>query len=159
MNNHVVPKTEPVTLPRRYPPAPLVGVAAAVFDEDGRILLVRRGKPPSQGKWGLPGGLLDLGEELKDGVAREVREECGIEIEVKEIAGVFDPIVRDDNGLPEYHYIVIDYWAKYVSGQATAQDDAEQVAWVAICALDEYDLTNSLPIVLDAYQAWQQDKV
>lgn len=158
MNDLSAPQTKPVTLPRRYPSAPLVGVAAAVFDDIGRILLVKRGKPPSQGKWGLPGGLLDLGEKLIDGAAREVREECGIEVEVKEVVGVFEPIVRDATGLPEYHYIVIDYWAKYLSGEAVAGDDADEVVWAAMDALDEYELTNSLPIILDAYQAWLQDR-
>ena len=74
--------TRPVTLSRRYPEAPLVGVAAAVFDAAGRVLLVQRGRPPGAGTWGLPGGLLDLGEKLADGAAREVREECGIDVAI-----------------------------------------------------------------------------
>ena len=70
--------TRPVTLNRRYPEAPLVGVAAVIFDRAGRVLLVKRGRPPRAGTWGLPGGLLDLGERLVDGVRREVREELSL---------------------------------------------------------------------------------
>ncbi len=101
----------PVTLSRRYPAAPLVGVAAAVFDATGRVLLVQRGRPPAAGSWGLPGGLLDLGEKLADGARREVREECGIEIAVGSVVGVFEPLQFDDQGRIEYHYVVVDFWA------------------------------------------------
>ena len=96
---------------RRYPIAPLVGVAAAVFDAQGRVLLVQRGRPPRVGAWGLPGGLLDLGEKLAVGAAREVREECGVEIAVGGVAGVFEPITYDAAGRIEYHYVVVDFWA------------------------------------------------
>ena len=71
-----------MTVRRRYPDAPLVGVAAVVVNDQGEVLLIQRGTPPRQGQWGLPGGLLDLGEQLRDGVQREVREECAIEIQV-----------------------------------------------------------------------------
>ena len=74
--------TPAMVIPRRYPPLPLVGVAAAVFDATGHVLLVQRGQPPRQGQWGLPGGLLELGERLETGVRREVREECGIDVSV-----------------------------------------------------------------------------
>ena len=83
---------------RRYPDAPLVGAGAAVFDENGRVLLVQRGRPPRAGQWGLPGGMLELGERLVDAAAREVREECSIEIEIGGVAGVFEPVTRDDEG-------------------------------------------------------------
>src|SRR5690606_18640378 len=116
--------TQPVTLPREYPPAPLVGVAAVIFNEAGDVLLVERGRPPSQGLWGLPGGLLDLGEALIEGVRREVREECGVEIMVGGLADVFEPIQRDIEDRVQYHFVVIDYWAYYVSGDPHADDDA-----------------------------------
>lgn len=140
---------------RRYPDAPLVGVAAAVFDDAGRVLLVQRGRPPRPGSWGLPGGLLEVGETLVDGVRREVREECGVEIAVGAIAGVFEPITRDADGRIEYHYIVIDFWAQWVSGVAQAQDDAAAVAWVAQDALDAYDLLpESRRVIEQAHAMW-----
>ncbi|MCB9161202.1 MAG: NUDIX domain-containing protein [Caldilineaceae bacterium] len=128
-------------IPRRYPPVPLVGVAAAVFDATGHVLLVQRGQPPRQGQWGLPGGLLDLGERLETGVRREVREECGIEIEVMDLVAAFEPIQRDDAGRVEYHYVVLDYWARHVSGTAVAADDAAALAWVTQDGLDAFHLS------------------
>ncbi|HAJ34885.1 MAG TPA: NUDIX hydrolase [Chloroflexi bacterium] len=140
---------------RRYPDAPLVGVAAAVFDDAGRVLLVQRGRPPRAGSWGLPGGLLEVGERLVDGVQREVREECGVEIDVGAVAGVFEPITRDAAGRIEYHYVVIDFWARWVSGEAQAQDDAAAIAWVALDALDLYDLSpDSRRVVEQAHAMW-----
>ena len=146
----------PVTLSRRYPAAPLVGVAAAVFDASGRVLLVQRGRPPAAGSWGLPGGLLDLGEKLAEGVRREVREECGIEIAVGSVVGVFEPLQFDDQGRIEYHYVVVDFWASRLSGEARAQDDAAAVAWVAMDELGLYRLNpDTRRVVEDAFVAWQ----
>ncbi len=146
----------PLAVRRRYPDAPLVGVAAAVFDPAGRVLLVQRGQPPRAGSWGLPGGLLELGESLVDGVQREVREECGVDIAVGEVAGVFEPITRDEQGRIEYHYIVIDYWASWLSGKAHPHDDAAAVAWAALDALDAYDLLpDSRKVIEKAYTLWR----
>jgi ADP-ribose pyrophosphatase YjhB (NUDIX family) len=140
---------------RRYPAAPLVGVAAAVFDGAGRVLLVQRGRPPRAGSWGLPGGLLDVGERLVDGAAREVREECGIDIRIGGVAGVFEPITYDEAGRVEYHYVVVDFWASYASGVATAQDDAAAVAWVSMGQLGDYHLhPDSQQVVEDAQRLW-----
>lgn len=140
---------------RRYPVAPLVGVAAAVFDDAGRVLLVQRGRPPRAGSWGLPGGLLEVGERLVEGAAREVSEECGVAIAIGGIAGVFEPITQDDAGRIEYHYVVIDFWASYVGGVATAQDDAAAVAWVSMDQLGSYDLhPDSRQVVATARQLW-----
>ena len=141
---------------RHYPQSPLVGVAAAVFDSEGRVLLVQRGQPPGVGSWGLPGGLLDLGEKLADGARREVREECDIEIAVGGIAGVFEPITRDEAHKVEYHYVVVDFWASFVSGEATAQDDAAAVAWVDVAALDDYSVNrDTCSVIESAYELWQ----
>lgn len=146
----------PTLVRRRYPDAPLVGVAAAVFDPAGRVLLVQRGRPPRAGSWGLPGGLLELGESLVEGVQREVREECGIEIIVGDVAGVFEPITRDEQGRIEYHYIVIDFWASWRSGEAQPHDDAAAIAWATIDSLDAYDLLpDSRKVIEKAYALWK----
>ncbi len=146
----------PSPVRRRYPDAPLVGVAAAVFDPKGRVLLVQRGQPPRAGSWGLPGGLLELGESLVAGVQREVREECGVEIAVGEVAGVFEPITRDEQGRIEYHYIVIDFWASWLSGEARPYDDAAAVAWAPIATLDTYNLLpDSRQVIEKAYALWR----
>ena len=148
--------TTPVTATRRYPAAPLVGVAAAVFNEQGAVLLVKRGRPPGAGNWGLPGGLLDLGEQLVDGARREVREECNVECEVMGLVAAFEPIQRDGEGRIEYHYVVLDYWARYLGGEAVAQDDAAAVAWVRMQELDGYRLRpDSRAVVEKAFVAWR----
>jgi 8-oxo-dGTP diphosphatase len=146
---------EPVAIRREYPLAPLVGVAAAVFNEQGEVLLVERGRPPSQGQWGLPGGLLDLGETLAEGAHREVREECGIEIEIVGLADVFEPIQRDEAGRVQYHFVVVDFWARYLAGQLAPADDAAAVAWVPLDQIDSLTMSNETRLVIHkAHQAW-----
>jgi ADP-ribose pyrophosphatase YjhB (NUDIX family) len=120
---------------REYPEHPIVGVAAVVL-RDGHVLLVQRGREPAKGLWGLPGGMLELGETLAEGVQREVLEECGVEIEVGPLVGVFEPMQRDDAGRMRYHYVVLDYLARYVGGELHAADDADDARWVALDALE-----------------------
>ena len=150
------PSTDPLTpIRRRYPTAPLVGVAAAVFDAAGRVLLVQRGRPPRAGSWGLPGGLLELDETLAAGAQREVYEECAVEIAVGDIAGVFEPLTRDEAGRVEYHYVVVDFWADWISGEAQASDDAAAAVWAAIDALDGYELLpDSRRVIERAHTLW-----
>jgi ADP-ribose pyrophosphatase YjhB (NUDIX family) len=148
--------TKPVTVRRRYPDAPLVGVAAAVFNDAGEVLLVRRGQPPRAGQWGLPGGLLDLGETLAAGARRELWEECAVEIKIGDIVAAYEPIQRDAQGAVEYHYVVVDFWASHIAGEPRAQDDAAAVAWVALPALDPYQLSSEThQVIVKAYHAWQ----
>ncbi len=144
-----------VTLSRRYPAAPLVGTGVAVFDDAGRVLLVRRGRPPRAGSWGLPGGLLDLGERLVDGARREVREECGIDVAIGGLVAAFEPMEYDAEGRLEYHYVVLDYWARHVAGTPVAGDDAAAVAWVAMDDLPAYALRpETLSVVRQAHALW-----
>ena len=146
-----------VTLNRRYPEAPLVGTAATVFNDAGRVLIVQRGHAPRKGSWGLPGGLLDLGESLRDGARREVREECAVDVAVHDVIGVFEPIYRDAEGRIEFHYVVIDYWATYLSGDATAGDDAMAVAWVDPARMEGYDLlAESREMVEKGVMRWRE---
>jgi ADP-ribose pyrophosphatase YjhB (NUDIX family) len=151
--------SHPITIPREYPPVPLVGVAAAVFNEMGEVLLVERGRPPSQGMWGLPGGLLDLGESLADGVRREVWEECGVEIEIGGLADVFEPIQRDAEDRIQYHFVVIDFWARHISGDPIAQDDAAAVAWVAVDPMDNLPMSaETRAVIHKAHDLWLADQ-
>ena len=148
-------KTKPITVSRRYPAAPLVGVGVVVLNEEGEVLLAQRGKPPRAGEWSIPGGLLDLGERLEDAARREVREECNIEIAIGGFVATFEPILYDAAGEIEYHYVLIDYWATYVSGDLLAQDDATAVAWVAIDALAAFKLRRETrKVIQDAHAAW-----
>jgi 8-oxo-dGTP diphosphatase len=124
---------------RTYPVRPLPGVGAVVWD--GRhILLERRGRPPAQDTWALPGGLIELGETAEVALRREVQEECGIDIRVGPILGLFQPIVYDADGRLLYHYVVVDFLAYYVAGDLTSGDDAAEVRWVEPAALPDYNL-------------------
>lgn len=148
-------KTKPITVSRHYPAAPLVGVGVVVLNEQGEVLLAQRGKPPRAGEWSIPGGLIDLGERLEDAARREVREECNIEIAIGGFVATFEPILYDAAGEIEYHYVLIDYWASYLSGDLLAQDDATAVAWVAIDALAAFKLRReTLKVIHDAHAAW-----
>ncbi len=124
---------------RLYPARPLVGVGAVVWD-GARVLLERRGQPPAQGSWAIPGGLVELGETAEDAVRREVLEECGIEIAVGPILGLFQPIERDANDRIRYHFTIIDFLATYRSGALQAGDDAADVRWVPPADLSQYAL-------------------
>jgi len=121
---------------REYPEHPMVGVAAIVLRGDA-VLLVARGHEPAKGLWGPPGGLLELGEAVEAGVGREVMEECGITIAVGPLVAVFEPLERDDDGRVRFHFVVLDYLARYVSGEVRPADDAADARWVSLDALDD----------------------
>jgi len=118
---------------RLYPTRPIVGVGAVILrgvPANPEVLIVRRANPPLQGQWSIPGGALDLGEKLRDGVAREVREETGLEVEVGPVVEVLDSIFPDDEGRTQYHYVLIDYLCHPRSGTLAASSDASEVRWV-----------------------------
>ena len=147
--------TFPVTISREYPPAPMVAVAAVVLDDAGSVLMVERGRPPAQGLWALPGGLLDLGEAVRDGVVREVREETGAEIEIVELLDLFEPIHRDADGRIHYHFVVIDFWAHFRGGTVAPDDDADQAAWVSLETLDDLPMEEATRrVVRNAHSRW-----
>jgi ADP-ribose pyrophosphatase YjhB (NUDIX family) len=114
---------------RRYPKRPLVGVGAIILRRD-RILMAQRGKEPLKGWWSLPGGALETGESLADGVCREVREETGLEVRPLGILEVFERIMRDASGAAEYHYVLIDYMCRITGGDLRPGDDVCAVEWV-----------------------------
>ncbi len=124
----------------RYPDSPVVGVGGIILKDDS-ILLVRRGNPPHKGFWGVPGGCLELGEPLREGVAREVREECGIEVEVGELFDVFETFQKDAKGRMEFHYVLVDFLANHVSGVPAAKSDADECRFIPLGDIREHDLT------------------
>jgi len=127
---------------------PAVGVGAVIVDE-GRVLLIRRGKPPLQGRWVVPGGTVELGETLEEAVVRELREETGLEVRPLALVTVFDRILRDD-GAVRYHYVIVDYWCERLSGTLHAGDDALEAAFVAPEELTAFQLPpKALEVVLD----------
>jgi 8-oxo-dGTP diphosphatase len=126
-----------------YPSAPVVGVGAVIVNH-GEVLLVRRAHPPLEGEWSLPGGVLEGGEKLRDGVAREVREETGLEVEVGPVLEVIDSIFPDAEGRTQYHYVLVDYLCRLRSGSAVAASDAAELRWARpeqLCAFNLRPIT------------------
>jgi 8-oxo-dGTP diphosphatase len=115
---------------REYPEAPIVGVGAVVI-EGARVLLVRRGNAPLKGEWSLPGGALELGETLQQGVVREVLEETGLVVEPAAMIEVLDRITRDEaSGSIHYHYVLIDFVCRVTGGTLLSGSDADEARWV-----------------------------
>ncbi|RMF67328.1 MAG: NUDIX domain-containing protein [Calditrichaeota bacterium] len=114
---------------RRYPDRPLLGVGAVVF-KAGRILLVKRKHEPGASSWTLPGGLVELGETVKEAVKREVLEECGVEISPRRIVDAVDVIEKDRQGRVVYHYLLVDFEADYLTGRLSPASDAVDARWV-----------------------------
>jgi 8-oxo-dGTP diphosphatase len=113
---------------REYPDNPLVGVGAVIVQND-RVLLIRRGTAPLLGEWSLPGGVLECGETLREAVVREAREETGLTVEPGEMLGVYERVIRSDDGRVRYHFVLIDYFCRPVSGDLQAGTDAADVRW------------------------------
>ena len=144
---------------REFPDAPIVGVGGVVVDQ-GRVLLVQRGREPSRGKWTLPGGMLELGESLVQGVAREVEEETGLQVEALELVELIDRVVREET--PEgdrvrYHYVIADYLCRVVGGSLQAASDAEAVRWVERAEWNSHSALSLDPITVRVIEAgWQR---
>jgi ADP-ribose pyrophosphatase YjhB (NUDIX family) len=129
-------------LRRLYPKQPLAGVGAVVVCS-GKILLEKRKNEPGKGKWSIPGGLVELGENAEQTVIREVKEETGLDVGKPEQIDVVDSITEDENGRIEYHFVIIDYFVKLAGGRLKASSDAEELKWVQFDLVEAYDLTNS----------------
>ena len=132
---------------RDYPDRPILGVGAVIVSGD-RALLVRRATEPLKGEWSVPGGVLELGEKLRDGAAREALEETGLQVEVGEVLDVFDSIFTDANGLTQYHYVLIDFLCRLRAGEAVAGSDVSEVLWVRESDLEGLGLRDSIAQVV-----------
>jgi 8-oxo-dGTP diphosphatase len=132
---------------------PKVAVSAVIFDEQDRVLLIERGRPPGQGLWTVPGGRLEFGEPLAAAVQREVMEETGLEVEVGELVEVVERMSRDDGAAeaPSYHYVILDYLARKRGGELRAGSDARAARFFFDHELDALPLTDGLrPVIARA---------
>jgi len=147
-----------MTSKREFPERPIVGVGGVVI-EDARTLLIRRGNEPLKGQWSIPGGTLELGETLVEGVARELLEETALEVRVGPLIEVFERISPANlpaetsagdprNSRPRYHFVIADYLCQRVSGEAQAGGDVTDVAWAREFELASYKLTETATRVL-----------
>ena len=120
----------------------MVGVGAIIV-QNGKILIVRRSSEPGKGKWSVPGGLVELGETVEQAVVREVREECGLDVEVDRLIDVVDSMTFDRNGRLKYHFIILDFFVKIKGGKLRPGDDAKEALWVPLEEVENYDLTKT----------------
>jgi 8-oxo-dGTP diphosphatase len=127
-------------------------VGAIILDRN-RVLLVERAKSPLKGYWSLPGGALETGEYLEEGIRREVLEETGLRIQPLGVVEVFERIMRDARGRTEYHYVLIDYLCRVKGGKLQPADDVSRAEWVARRALSRYRITEgTLPVIEKAFR-------
>jgi 8-oxo-dGTP diphosphatase len=117
-----------------------VGVGGVVI-AGGRTLLIRRGSAPMEGQWSIPGGMLELGESIVEGVRRELAEETGLDVRVLDLIEVFERIIPGEGGRTRYHFVILDCLCEMVSGQAQAASDVTDVAWAREDELEKYSLT------------------
>ena len=125
---------------REYPLRPVVGVGGVVIAE-GKALLIRRGHPPLEGQWSIPGGTLEVGETIVEGIQRELAEETGIEVRVGVLIEVFERIFRDKDERVQYHFVILDYLCEMTGGKVRAGGDVVDVAWASESELLKFGLT------------------
>jgi 8-oxo-dGTP diphosphatase len=141
---------------REFPERPLVGVGGVVIS-NGRVLLARRGSPPLEGQWSIPGGLLEVGETLVAAVRRELLEETAVEVRVIELIEVFERIDMDGSGQARHHFVVLDYLCERLNGEACAGSDVTDVKWAAPEELEQYSLSEAATrVVLRGFQMMRE---
>ncbi len=127
---------------REYPDRPIVGVGAVIV-RDGHAVIVRRNSEPLKGEWSIPGGMLELGETVRGGVAREALEETGLAVEPGEVLEVFDSIFTDPQGKTQYHYVLIDFLCRPVGGALKAGGDVSEARWIGATELETFSMRAS----------------
>lgn len=144
---------------REFPPRPIIGIGAVIVGEKG-VVLIKRGKPPRLGSWSLPGGAQKLGETVHEAALREIREETGLDAEVRGLVDVVDSIsAAEDDGRIRYHYTLVDVWAiALTDAEPHAGGDAADARWVAFADLDALNLWSETRRVIDmAHALWRGD--
>jgi len=131
-----------LALKRLYPNQPIVGVGAVIICND-KILLEKRESEPGRGKWSIPGGLVELGENTEQTVIREVKEETNLKVEQPKLIDVVNNITVDENNKIKYQFVIVDYFVKLKGGTLRAADDAAELRWVGFDEVEKYDLTSS----------------
>jgi 8-oxo-dGTP diphosphatase len=128
---------------RTYPTRPYLAVSAAIF-RDGRVLIVRRGRPPAYGLYTLPGGVVELGETLEEAIIREVREETGLEIAPLELVGFHQAIARDAEGRVERHFVILPFAARWIEGEISLNEELAEAHWLMPAGLAGLKMTEGL---------------
>jgi len=134
---------------RTYPTRPFLAVSAAIF-RNGRVLIVRRARPPARGLYTLPGGGVELGETLEQAVIREVREETALEIEPVGLAGFRQAIARDTDGRVERHFVILPFAARWIAGEVLLNEELAEAHWLAPAELGGLKTTEGLADIVAA---------
>ena len=148
-SDHPMTRSLDHPIPREYPDRPLVGVGAIIVD-NGRVVLIKRGKPPLQGEWSIPGGMLELGETVRQGAEREAVEETGLVVRATELLGVFDRVVLDDAKRCQYHYVLIDFLCERIAGDLCNAGDAADARWFTLEEINKLSLPEDTSMVIKA---------
>ena len=144
---------------REFAGHPLVGVGGIILN-DGKVLLVRRGKQPGYGKWSIPGGMVELGETLQEAMKREVREECGIEIELADVVAVLERIIPHQERGIHYQYVLIDFLGYWRSGELQPSSDILEARWADPLEMKDLDMTDrTQQVVLEALGLSEKDGI
>ena len=117
--------------------------------ENGKILLVKRAFDPGAGKWSVPGGLVELGEKLSEACAREAEEETGLRVQVLELINVFDMIENEDPGKIKYHYVLVEFLVKPVSGELKPNAEIAELRWFTREETKTLDMTRTARRAMD----------
>ncbi len=134
---------------RTYPARPYLAVSAAIF-RDGRLLIVRRARPPAHGLFTLPGGVVELGETLEQAVIREVREETGVTVEPVALAGYREVIARDAAGRIERHFVILPFAARWIAGEIALNEELAEARWLKPSELSGLATTEGLVEIVAA---------
>lgn len=146
-------RSSQLSMKREFPELPLVGIGAIIIEED-RVVLVKRAHPPIQGHWSIPGGVLEVGEMVREAAIREAREETGLIVEPGELLGVYDRILRDPERRVQYHYVLIDFLCRKAGGELLAASDAADVRWFTREELPALDLAeDTLDVIQKGFKA------
>ncbi|WP_051273456.1 NUDIX hydrolase [Desulfotruncus alcoholivorax] len=138
-------------MPAEYPPHPVPAASALVYNNNGKILLIQRKLEPGAGKWSLPGGKVELGETARAAAVRETFEESGIRVETEKLLDAVDVIITDDKMRTRYHFLILVYLARYVSGRLQESPETMDARWVPLKEALEYDLTSTAHTVIESF--------
>lgn len=137
---------------REYPQRPIVAVGGVVIDQ-GRVLLIRRGQVPLEGRWSIPGGILEIGETIAAALERELKEEAGIAVRTLGLIEIYEKVLRDAEDHPQYHFVILDYMCEFVEGEVKAGGDVTEATWVSEAELEKMQLTSAaLRVVKKAFE-------
>ena len=140
---------------REYPDRPWLGVGGIVFKDD-QVLLVKRGKEPGLGRWSIPGGVVDLGETAAQALEREIQEETGLIVEVRELVEVFERILSDSQARVQYHYVLLDYLCRFKAGEPQPASDVLEAGFFGLYQLKDLDLTDETErLIKTAHKIWR----